>query len=117
LFVFIIALCFSPLTSAPVALLLGILFFDKRKAPDWFPGSVVTKYLLQGSIVLMGFGMNLARYENFRNRVLAHGWIGYDYHRIRIVAWLFAEGGPKNGLADFERDGHFGGALLLPYRR
>ncbi len=59
LFVFIIALCFSPLISAPVALLLGILFAIKGKAPDWFSGSVVTKYLLQASIVLMGFGMNL----------------------------------------------------------
>jgi uncharacterized integral membrane protein (TIGR00698 family) len=61
LFYIIIALCFSPVISAPVALLLGFIISFLKISPSGFDTSKVTKYLLQASIVLMGFGMNLTQ--------------------------------------------------------
>jgi len=54
-------LCFTPLLSSPLALGLGIAlaFIFGNNSP--YNKEKLTKYLLQASIVLMGFGMNLTQ--------------------------------------------------------
>lgn len=52
-------LCFFPFMSAPIALICGIILAFLRKDFQPFKTSFLTKHLLQGSIVLMGFGMQL----------------------------------------------------------
>jgi len=53
-----IAVCAMPFVDTPVALLLGIILAQTIKHP--FPGSSkkLTKWLLQASVVGLGFGMN-----------------------------------------------------------
>lgn len=54
-----ILFCLSPWGSPPVALALGLgIAFTIRNPFPQIEGKV-TKYLLQGSVVLLGFGMNL----------------------------------------------------------
>jgi len=61
IFYLVIILCISPLMSAPMALVLGALFsFFKIGLPQ-INASRVTKYLLQTSVVLIGFSMNLSQ--------------------------------------------------------
>lgn len=50
-------LCLFPFMSAPIALGCGIVLAFVRKDYQPFKTSGFTKHLLQGSIVLMGFGM------------------------------------------------------------
>lgn len=59
LFVLIILFCLSPYGSPPVALALGLVVAFAFGNP--FPGlsGKPTRYLLQASVVLLGFGMNL----------------------------------------------------------
>lgn len=78
LFILIFFACFSTLISPPVALTLGILFglilyspfpTETRKASPW---------LLQGSVVALGFGMNL-------HEVLKAGSSGFLYTALGIT--------------------------------
>ena len=59
IYIFIATLCFTPLLSPAIALLIGIglsLLGIKTKASEGY-----TSLFLKASIVLMGFGMNLAQ--------------------------------------------------------
>ncbi len=77
-FILTFCACFSTLISPPVALTLGILFglvlvspfpVETRKASPW---------LLQGSVVALGFGMNL-------HEVLKAGSSGFLYTALGIT--------------------------------
>jgi len=57
-FVTIAALCLLPFVSAPVALLLGIVVANLLGNPFQAQAAKATKYLLQASIVGLGFGIN-----------------------------------------------------------
>lgn len=72
-FLFIAAVIFSlsPFGSPPVALALGLLIAFTVGNPFPQIEGKVTKYLLQGSVVLLGFGMNLsAVYKAGRDGIL-----------------------------------------------
>lgn len=60
LFYIVLVLCLFPFFSAPLALFCGIAlaFLGKNTSPPINTGKF-TKYLLEASIVLMGFGMSL----------------------------------------------------------
>jgi uncharacterized integral membrane protein (TIGR00698 family) len=71
LFILLILFCLSPYGSPPVALGLGLVVAFTFGNP--FPGlsGKPTKYLLQASVVLLGFGMNLGTvYKAGRQGVL-----------------------------------------------
>ncbi len=55
----IAALCFSPLISSPVALVLGFLLATANLLPHGFNPAALTKKLLAWSIVGLGFGIHL----------------------------------------------------------
>src|SRR5687767_10145346 len=59
LFVLLILICLSPVGSPPLALALGLAMALTAGNP--YPNALgkPTRYLLQASIVLLGFGMNL----------------------------------------------------------
>ncbi len=59
LFILVAACCLTPFISPPIALFLGLVFALSLGAP--FPrfNSKMSKYLLQVSVVGLGFGMNL----------------------------------------------------------
>ena len=59
LFIAVGLLCLSPYGSPPLALGLGILFAFTIGSPYPKLSGKPTKYLLQASVVLLGFGMNL----------------------------------------------------------
>lgn len=59
LFLISIAICFLPFVSPPIALAFGLLFALTLKNPFPEKTSRWTKILLQTSVVLLGFGMNL----------------------------------------------------------
>lgn len=60
IFVLLIIFCLSPYGSAPFALALGLVFALTLGNPfPQFTGKPAT-YLLQASVVMLGFGMNLA---------------------------------------------------------
>ena len=82
-FYLVIALCFSPVITAPVALLLGFIVSFLKISPSGFDTSRVTKYLLQASIVLMGFGMNLTQ-------VLKTSETGFGITVISVTSTLAA---------------------------
>lgn len=58
-FFLLIAACLTPFVSPPIALALGLILAFTLGNP--FPAETkkATKYLLQASVVLLGFGMNL----------------------------------------------------------
>ncbi len=58
LYIAVVAICAMPFVDTPVALLLGIILAQTVQHP--FPGSSkkLTKWLLQASVVGLGFGMN-----------------------------------------------------------
>jgi uncharacterized integral membrane protein (TIGR00698 family) len=58
-FILLIVICVTPFVSPPIALAIGILF--ALIVRNSFPTQTgkITKYLLQVSVVLLGFGMNL----------------------------------------------------------
>jgi len=58
-FIILILFCLSPLGSAPLALALGLIVALTIGSPFPSLGGKPTKYLLQTSVVLLGFGMNL----------------------------------------------------------
>jgi len=61
LYYIIPVLCLTPLMSSGVALGLGMLLAFVTKNNHPFSTSKLTKYLLQASIVMMGFGMSLTQ--------------------------------------------------------
>lgn len=70
-FIVLVLTCLSPIGSPPLALALGLVIALAMGNP--FPGlsGRPTKYLLQASVVLLGFGMDLgAVYEAGKNGIL-----------------------------------------------
>lgn len=59
LFILVILFCLSPFGSPPIALALGLVIAFTIGNPFPEVEGKVTKYLLQCSVVLLGFGMNL----------------------------------------------------------
>ncbi len=59
LFIALCALCFAPFITTASALLLGVFFSLFFTHPCPGPGKTASRYLLQVSIVGLGFGMNL----------------------------------------------------------
>ncbi|MEP6787623.1 MAG: putative sulfate exporter family transporter [Acidobacteriota bacterium] len=59
LFIILILFCLGPLGSAPIALALGLILAFTIGSPFPSLSGKPTKYLLQTSVVLLGFGMNL----------------------------------------------------------
>ena len=58
-FILFVLICLTPFDSPPIALTIGILFALIIGNPYPKETSKITKYLLQVSVVLLGFGMNL----------------------------------------------------------
>jgi uncharacterized integral membrane protein (TIGR00698 family) len=58
-FILLVITCLTPFVSPPTALAIGLLFAFTVGNPYPKETSKVTKYLLQVSVVLLGFGMNL----------------------------------------------------------
>lgn len=70
-FTALILFCLSPYGSPPVALALGLLLAFTMRNPFPELSGKPTKYLLQASVVLLGFGMNLgAIYKAGKDGVL-----------------------------------------------
>jgi len=59
IFIFIVALCLTPLISPPVALLLGLIIAQLTGHPYLQLNNKATRILLQVSVVGLGFGMNV----------------------------------------------------------
>jgi uncharacterized integral membrane protein (TIGR00698 family) len=59
-FIILVLFCLSPWGSPPIALALGLILAFTIKTPFPELGGKPTKYLLQASVVLLGFGMNLS---------------------------------------------------------
>ena len=78
LFVAGFLLCWTGLISPPIALALGLLFGISIKHPFPAQSRTLTKYLLQGSVVGLGFGMNL-------HDVLVAGRTGFVYTAVGIA--------------------------------
>jgi len=60
LFIFLLFACLTPLITPPIALALGLAVAFTTGNPFPQIEGKVTKYLLQASVVLLGFGMNLS---------------------------------------------------------
>ncbi|MEJ7848887.1 MAG: putative sulfate exporter family transporter [Pyrinomonadaceae bacterium] len=63
-FLILIILCLSPIVSPPVALALGLFAAFAFGNPFPLVSAKIAKYLLQASVVLLGFGMNLTAVYN-----------------------------------------------------
>src|SRR5271155_639837 len=83
LFVLGFALCASGLVSPAVALALGLIFGLGLTHPWQAESRTATKYLLQASVVGLGFGMNL-------HEVLRAGRSGFVYTMLGISFALLA---------------------------
>ena len=59
IFIIVAAICLTPFVSAPVALLLGLIFANTIGHPFMHLNAKATKILLQISVVGLGFGMNV----------------------------------------------------------
>jgi len=71
IFYLLIVLCLSPLASPPIALVLGLILALLIGNPYPRISGKPTKILLQSSVVLLGFGMNLtAVYKAGRDGIL-----------------------------------------------
>ena len=71
LFIILIMFCLSPLCSPPVALALGLILAFTIGSPFPSLSGKPTKYLLQTSVVLLGFGMDLkAVYQAGKDGIL-----------------------------------------------
>ncbi|HTO14842.1 MAG TPA: putative sulfate exporter family transporter [Edaphocola sp.] len=60
IFIILSALCLSPLISPPFALLIGIIYAQLMSHPFQKQNKKAINYLLQGSIIGLGFGMNIS---------------------------------------------------------
>jgi uncharacterized integral membrane protein (TIGR00698 family) len=83
LFLLGFALCASGLVSPPLALALGLIFGLSLTHPWQAEARTATKYLLQASVVGLGFGMNL-------HEVLRAGRSGFVYTAASIAFALTA---------------------------
>lgn len=81
LFLLGVILAASGLVSPPIALLMGLLFGLLLAHPFERQSRYLTKYLLQGSVVALGFGMNL-------HEVVRAGRSGFVYTALSITAAL-----------------------------
>jgi uncharacterized integral membrane protein (TIGR00698 family) len=72
------ALCASGLVSPPIALALGLVFGFSFEHPYQAETRIATRYLLQASVVGLGFGMNL-------HEVLRAGRSGFVYTACSIA--------------------------------
>jgi len=81
LFLLGVILAASGLVSPPIALLMGLLFGLFLPHPFERQSRYLTKFLLQGSVVALGFGMNL-------HEVLRAGRSGFVYTALSITAAL-----------------------------
>ena len=71
LFILLVLICLSPIGSPPLALAMGLALALAIGNPFPALSGKPTKYLLQASVVLLGFGMNLgAIYEAGKNGIL-----------------------------------------------
>ncbi len=64
IFLVLILLCLSPVVSPPIALALGLVVAFTFGNPYPVVSAKAAKYLLQFSVVLLGFGMNLTAVYN-----------------------------------------------------
>lgn len=78
LFVAGLVVCLTGLLSPPLALALGLIFGFSFKHPFPAQSRQLTKYLLQASVVGLGFGMNL-------HDVLVAGRSGFVYTALGIA--------------------------------
>ena len=78
LFLLGFALCASGLVSPAAALALGLIFGFGFTHPWQTESRAATKYLLQASVVGLGFGMNL-------HEVLRAGRSGFVYTAVSIA--------------------------------
>ena len=70
--------CFSGFLSPPIALALGILFSLLLSNPFTKESAAVSRFLLQASVVALGFGMNL-------HEVIKVGRSGFAYTAVGIA--------------------------------
>jgi uncharacterized integral membrane protein (TIGR00698 family) len=77
LFVIVLLACFSTLISPPLALTLGILFGLVLQSPYPAEARRASPWLLQGSVIALGFGMNL-------HEVLRAGSSGFVYTALGL---------------------------------
>ena len=77
LFILLLIFAASPWASPPIALLCGLLFAFIAKHPYEENSRKITKYLLQASVVGLGFGMNL-------QQVIRAGRSGFLYTALGI---------------------------------
>lgn len=82
LFYIVPVLCLFPFFSAPLALFLGIILGFTYKDEEVFRTGKLTKYLLQASVVCMGFAMNM-------HEVIQTGKQGFVLTFISIFFTLF----------------------------
>jgi len=83
IFVLAVALSFTGWLSPPIALTVGILFGLSFKHPYISESRGIARTLLQGSVVALGFGMNL-------HEVLKAGRSGFVYTALGISFALLA---------------------------
>lgn len=83
LYFLILALCLFPFFTAPLALFLGIVFAFFYKGAPILKTGALAKYLLQASVVCMGFGMSLPE-------VIQTGKTGFGITFASIFFTLFA---------------------------
>jgi uncharacterized integral membrane protein (TIGR00698 family) len=77
-FVLLFLACFSGFLSPPIALALGILFSLFLSNPFSKESAAVSRFLLQASVVALGFGMNL-------HEVIKVGRSGFAYTAVGIA--------------------------------
>jgi uncharacterized integral membrane protein (TIGR00698 family) len=87
LFVAGFVLCWTGLITPPIALALGLLFGFAFKHPFPSQTRVATKYLLQGSVVGLGFGMNLQEVLIVGRRGFAYTAMGIAF-ALTLGLWL-----------------------------
>jgi uncharacterized integral membrane protein (TIGR00698 family) len=80
-FVLLFLACFSGFLSPPIALALGILFSLFLSNPFSKESAAVSRFLLQASVVALGFGMNL-------HEVIKVGRSGFAYTAVGIAIAL-----------------------------
>src|SRR5713226_317487 len=83
LFIVGILFCLSGFASPPVALTAGILFGLSLPHPYPAQSRTLSKFLLQASVVALGFGMNL-------HEVLRAGRRGFVYTALGITFAMLA---------------------------
>lgn len=83
IFIGVLLLCFAPFIDPPIALLLGFVVAQTIGHPFFHWNAKATNWLLKGSVVGLGFGMNL-------NHALEAGREGLIFTVFTIVITLLA---------------------------